>query len=342
VGADELCAAGIVDGVSFIITLFNKSPFLPRVVAALAQQTGPFAREFLFVDDGSSDGSGDLARRLTADWSEKVVVLRQENRGASAATNLGASSASHSWLKLVDGDDLLVPGATASLLAAAKASGEAFAYGALGTYDVEDPDPFARAHAPSRIAREEDGLKRFIRNCPANSSAILLAKARFEAAGGCDERLVSPDQALFLRLFARGGGARLEDVVALVPESAPGRLSQEVRRSRYESVLALYYLIAETPALSPFHARLASCRALSRAWRFARRHGGRAIVNRHFFLLLASRLGLPIDPARATLKALSAFTLDGRSERPADWLPGAAREKGALRQAQDGAFRSGG
>lgn len=332
-----------MDGVSFIITLFDKSPFLPRVVAALARQQGPFEREFLFVDDGSSDGSGDLARRLTADWSDTVRVLRQENRGASAATNLGASCASHPWLKLVDGDDLLVPGATASLLEAATASGEGFAYGALGTYDLDDPDPLARARPPlpARHLREADGLKRFIRNCPANSSAILVAKTRFEAAGGCDERLVSPDQALFLRLFAKGGGARLQDVVALVPEKAPGRLSEQVRRSRYESVLALYYLLAETPDLSPFHARLAGERALSRAWRFARRHGGGLPLNRHFFRLCASRLGLPIDPARASLKALSAFTLDGSSERPLEWLPGALRDKSALREAGDDAFESG-
>jgi glycosyltransferase involved in cell wall biosynthesis len=319
-----------VDGVSFIVTVFNKTPFLPRVVAALARQRGPFFREFIFVDDGSSDGSGELIARLTADWSERVAILRQENRGASAATNLGVSRACHHWLKLVDGDDLLVPGATASLLEAANSSGEGLAYGALGCYDLAAAEPLDGATASARCAGEEDGLARFIRNCPANSSAILVARARFEAAGGCDERLLSPDQALFLRLFARGGGVRLEDVVALVPQRAPGRLSDDMRRSRYESVLALYYLVAETPDLSPVHARLACRRALSRAWRFARRHGGRSFLSGHFLAFAGSRLGLPFDPARAIEKALGAFTLDGRSERPREWLPGAAAERSAF------------
>ncbi len=322
-----------MDGVSFIVTLFNKSPFLPRVVAALARQEGPWKREFIFVDDGSSDGSGELVARLTSGWSERVRVLREPNRGAAAATNLGVSEASHFWLKLVDGDDLLLPDATAKLLEAAKASGEGFAYGGLDTYDADDPDPLAGRAAPSRHHIETDGLARFIRNCPANSSSILLSRPRYREAGGCDERLIAPDQALFLRLFAKAGGVRLEGPVALVPKSAPGRLSDHVRRDRYESVLALYYLVAETAELSERHARLACYRALSRAYRFQRHEGGRAIFTGHLLRLAAVRLGLPIDRARAIEKALGAFTLDGRSERPPEWLPGGLRGKSALESA---------
>ena len=78
---------------------------------------------------------------------------------------------------------------------------------------------------PRPLPARRDGLARFIRNCPANSSTILVAAERYRAAGGCDERLVSPDQALFLRLFATGGGARVAGPVALVPDRAPRRLS---------------------------------------------------------------------------------------------------------------------
>ena len=85
-------------GVSYIVTVFDKAPFLPRVVDALRRQTGDFAREFFFVDDGSRDGSADLIAELTRGWRDSVVVLRQANRGASAATNAGAARASLPWL----------------------------------------------------------------------------------------------------------------------------------------------------------------------------------------------------------------------------------------------------
>jgi glycosyltransferase involved in cell wall biosynthesis len=315
-----------LDGVSFIVTVFEKAPYLARVVAALAQDTGAFAREFVFVDDGSSDGSAALLARLTSGWPEPVAILRQENRGASAATNSAAARAALPWLRLVDGDDLVVSGATAALLRAARDRGDGLAYGDLGFYGPEDRGPPALPAAGLPVERVADGLARFIRNCPSNSSTVLVAADRFARAGGCDERLVSPDQALFLRLFASGGGVHLAGAVAHAPEAAPGRLSLQRRRSRYESVLALYYLVSETPGLAPSHARLACRRALSRAYRFHRKHGGARDLG-HLRRFLASRLGVPLDPAAAIHAALGAFTEDGSPDRPPGWLPGALRDR---------------
>ena len=314
--------ASLMTGVSFIVTVFDKAAFLPQVLDALQRQSGDFRREFLFVDDGSRDGSAEIIARLTEAWRDPVLILRQPNRGASAATNAGAQRAGLPWLKLVDGDDLLVPGATRQLLAAAAATGETLAWGDLGRYAVADPDPLARQFPSPPFVAESDGLARFIRNCAANSSSILVSAERYRAAGGCDERLISPDQALFLRLFATGGGVHLEGPVALIPDKAPGRLSGQERRSRYESVLALYHLVTETPGLSPAHRRLAYRRALSRAYRFQRRHGGHWLWTGHLLRLWRSRIADTVDVA-AMYRALGAFTEDGSTERPASWLPGA-------------------
>jgi glycosyltransferase involved in cell wall biosynthesis len=313
-----------VTGISFIVTVFNKRPYLARVLEALARQTGPFEREFIFVDDGSTDGSAALIEELTQGWRDPVIVLRQPNRGASAATNAGAQRAAQPWLKLLDGDDLVVPGATARLLEAAQAIRESLAYGELGTYGIDHPTPPPRELPSPPFARERDGLERFIRNCAYNSSSILVSAERYWAAGGCDERLVSPDLALFLRLFATGGAAHLAGQVALVPDQAAGRLSEQTRRSRYESVLALYYLVTETKALDRRYVVLAYRRALSRARRFHRAHGG-ALLSRHLLRHAASRVFVPASPAAAIYQSLGAFTEDGSSERPVAWLPGALR-----------------
>lgn len=315
----------ILTGISFIVTVYDKRRFLPAVIDALARQTGPFEREFVFVDDGSTDGSGDLIAELTRGWRDKVVILHQPNRGASSATNEGAWRASYPWLKLLDADDLLVPGATARLLEAANTTGQSFAYGDLGTYRLDAPNPAGDGdpmQAP--IITEPDGLARFIRNCPSNSSTMLVSSERYWQAGGCDERLISPDQALFLRLFAVGGGARVMGPVALAPRTAPGRLSEQRRRSRYESVLALYYLVTERRELSPYHRALAYRRACARARRYHRAFGG-PFLSHHLLRYLASLVRVPADPAPEMYRALAAFTEDGSPERPQSWKPGALR-----------------
>ena len=314
-----------MDGVAFVTTVFNKAAFLPRVIDALARQTGQFNREFIFVDDGSSDGSADLISQLTRGWADPVLILRQANRGASAATNAGVARATMPWIKLVDGDDLLVPGATAWLLEAARATGHHFAYGNLGTYEAADPDPLRGPFPKPAYESLSDGLTPLIRNCPLNSSALLVSAARYREVGGCDERLVSADYALILRLSASGGLARLRGALALKPDDAPGRQSETQRRSRYETVLALYYLATETPGLSPGHVGLAYRRALSRAYRFNRSHGGNWVFSRHFWRYVLSKLRIPTDQPKAMYEALGAFTDDGRSERQSTWMPGAMR-----------------
>jgi glycosyltransferase involved in cell wall biosynthesis len=313
-----------MQAVSFVITIYNKAPYLAAVLPALRGQSGDFERQFIFVDDGSTDGSADLIEKETADWPHAVDVIRQANGGASKATNTGVEAATMPWIKLVDGDDVLVPGATNWLLTAATQHGVAHAWGDLGTYDLEgerEGTPTAEAEPPSELMT--DGLERFIRNCPANSTSLLIARHYFQKIGGCDERLVSPDQMLFLRLFAAGPGAHVKAPVGLVPKSAPGRLSSQRRRSRYESVLALYYLMTETPGVSDAAKLKAYRRALSRAYRFHRGHGNAWIFSSHLPAYLRSKIRPPRDIAAAVHRSLGAFTVTGAPERPGDWLPGA-------------------
>lgn len=57
------------------------------------------------VDDGSTDGSGDLVRERFP----QVRLVRQENRGVSAARNRGVAMAAHEYLAFCDADDIWLP-----------------------------------------------------------------------------------------------------------------------------------------------------------------------------------------------------------------------------------------
>jgi glycosyltransferase involved in cell wall biosynthesis len=319
--------------ITYVVTLYNKAAFLPLVAAALAREGGSFSRDYIFVDDGSTDHTVSVLRAHSGGLPGPVQIIEQENSGASAATNVGVLAAHSPWIRLVDGDDLVTRGSSAALLAAAAESGLGFAYGDLGEYDPAAADPpTGVSFGASEPLRAFAGLARFIRNCPANSSSILVRRDLYLAAGGCDETLVSPDQMLFLRLFAKADGVHLPGPVALIPKDAPGRLSGQVRRSRYESVLALQTLLAEEPALPTGLKRQAYRRALARANTYARMFGHRSLTSRHFWRYLASKVWMPADPAAAIGDALGAFTEDGGTARPESWQPGALRRGAARRR----------
>src|SRR6187402_2155965 len=89
---------------SVIIPVFNRAELLRETLASLAaQQFTDF--EIIVVDDGSSDGSADVARQSGAN----VHVFEQTNRGPGAARNLAIRHATREYLAFLDSDDVWFP-----------------------------------------------------------------------------------------------------------------------------------------------------------------------------------------------------------------------------------------
>lgn len=92
---------------SFIVPVYNVERYLEACLRSLLEQDlGPEEYEILCVDDGSTDQSPEILRRMAAAHSN-IRVLRQENAGVSAARNNGIQNARGDYLWFVDADDLI-------------------------------------------------------------------------------------------------------------------------------------------------------------------------------------------------------------------------------------------
>jgi glycosyltransferase involved in cell wall biosynthesis len=90
--------------VSVVIPCFNAASFLEETLrSVLAQTHAPV--EVIVVDDGSTDGSAAVA----AAFGPKVHVITQENRGESAARNVGMDHCRGDWIAFLDADDVWQP-----------------------------------------------------------------------------------------------------------------------------------------------------------------------------------------------------------------------------------------
>ena len=88
--------------ISVIIPLYNKASEIAITLhTVLAQSLQP--REIIVVDDGSTDGSAEIVESF---GSPLVRLIRQENRGVSAARNRAMREATGEWVALLDGDDM--------------------------------------------------------------------------------------------------------------------------------------------------------------------------------------------------------------------------------------------
>jgi glycosyltransferase involved in cell wall biosynthesis len=93
--------------VSFIVPVFNCVPYIARCLDSILAQT--FADiEIIAVDDGSTDGSGELLGKY-ADKDTRIKVIYQPNQGVASARNVGLDVATGEYVAFVDADDYISP-----------------------------------------------------------------------------------------------------------------------------------------------------------------------------------------------------------------------------------------
>jgi len=313
---DGVITGTTTDGVSYVVPVFNKRRFLRQVIAGLAAQRGAFAREFIFIDDGSTDGSRDELEQHAPVLGD-VRILSQANAGPSVTTNRGLRAARFPLVKLVDGDDVLLPDATAQLRVALERHPEAaLAYGQSATYaDAEDalarigPDYFMGARPaeppPERI---EQALKPLLRECYLGPSNCLIRRDLALAVGGSDERVFVQDYSLLLRLAARAAFVALDAPVVLHPAAPQDRLNDGGPQLLHDTNLTVAHFLAEHD-VPPDLAAMATRRAMTRAWLWAKRREGATPLSRWYWLRLASYLPLPALRASLLEASCGAFTL---------------------------------
>lgn len=93
--------------ISVIVPVYNTRDCLGRCVDSILNQTYQNL-EMLLVDDGSTDGSGQLCDTF-AKQDNRVRVYHKENGGASSARNLGMQNAIGDYISFIDSDDYIDP-----------------------------------------------------------------------------------------------------------------------------------------------------------------------------------------------------------------------------------------
>jgi len=90
--------------VSVIIPTFNRGWIIKEAIDSVLNQAFE-SFELIVVDDGSTDNTLDI---LT-EYKDRIILIKQRNRGVSAARNRGMDAASGRFIAFLDSDDLWLP-----------------------------------------------------------------------------------------------------------------------------------------------------------------------------------------------------------------------------------------
>lgn len=101
--------------ISVVTPTYDRAATLPRLYESLLAQTMPDF-EWVVVDDGSTDGTGDLVRGWQGEAPFSIAYHRQSNEGKHAAVNRGVERARGELCAVMDSDDWYVPQALERML----------------------------------------------------------------------------------------------------------------------------------------------------------------------------------------------------------------------------------
>lgn len=93
--------------ITVIVPVYNILEYLPRCVRSITAQTYP-RLEIILMDDGSTDGTGELCDRLALEDS-RIRVYHKKNGGSSSARNLALTISHGEYVGFVDSDDYIEP-----------------------------------------------------------------------------------------------------------------------------------------------------------------------------------------------------------------------------------------
>ncbi|MBO7617608.1 MAG: glycosyltransferase [Bacteroidales bacterium] len=101
---------------SIIVPVYNVKEFLPKCMESLLDQDlSKDEYEIVLIDDGSTDGGGEICDDFALKEGN-VKVVHQKNQGLSVARNVGTQVAEGKYIQYVDSDDYLHPGVLKGLV----------------------------------------------------------------------------------------------------------------------------------------------------------------------------------------------------------------------------------
>jgi glycosyltransferase involved in cell wall biosynthesis len=213
--------------VSAIIPTFNRAAMAVAAIRSVFAQTYK-PLECIVVDDGSADDTSSL---LEKEFANKIKLIRQENRGVSAARNAGIKAANGCFIAFLDSDDTWLPEKTEKQTAwfAGHPDG-------LICQTTERWIRKGKRVNPPKTHLKKEGRIFFesLERCMVTPSSVMLKRQLLEESGLFDESMpVCEDYDLWLRITCRHPVGLVREDLLVRNGGRPDQLSANHSMDKY-------------------------------------------------------------------------------------------------------------
>ncbi len=197
----------MVHSISVVIPAHNAATTLGRAIESVLMQTR-HVQEIIVVDDGSTDGTADIARR----YSGVKVLSTPLRSGASVARNTGIRAAQSDWVAFLDADDeWLTDKIRLQTVAIGHDANQSMIFCASEEF-ASDGRSLGDTFRDHSVNSSENAWKALLKQNFVATPTVMAPRSLLLHLGGFDERLpVGEDQDLWIRLALSG-------TLAYVPE----------------------------------------------------------------------------------------------------------------------------
>ncbi len=232
--------------ISVVMPCYNAAPYLEQAVESALGQSHRHV-EVVLVDDGSTDGSAEVAQRLKQRHASSLVVDRSDRIGPFPARNLALRHIRGDFVAFLDADDWWEPTALEKLYQALVTSQADIAY--CGWQNVGTGIQSAPYVPPAY--ETQDPVDDFVRTCPWPIHAALVRRPLVERLGGFSERRFSAmDYDFWLRALANTRRlVRVPEVLAYYRWHGAGQVSAVKWRQVLDALCAQEDFIHGNPDL---------------------------------------------------------------------------------------------
>lgn len=233
--------------VSVVMPAYNSRAFIADSIRSVLEQDYD-AIELIVVDDGSSDGTPEIARS----FGDRVQVLEQKNAGPAAARNRGVAEARGEFIAFIDSDDIWLPQKTRlQVQYLLKHDSVGVVFGRLvrwfadadGTFPAL-PDPPNVVGLPGIVEAESGWIyPEMLLDSVIWIVSAMVRKSLWNDLGGLDEGLrIGEDYDFFIRASRR---CRMDELDMLVAYYRIHNQSttQVIRNENYECMVLLRSIV---------------------------------------------------------------------------------------------------